>query len=200
MSKKIHLVIIVLFLILANLVLVFQYRNTIRKAQMKAGKENIILRKTLADAELSTLAWASSVSIPQRKIQTEYLDVLPPNGVLVVRLSDKQCSTCIDQLIFEIRKHLTDIGPDNLIVMYSSKRDHHINQQFRLRLLDPVKFISIPDSLELTPLDQFRIPYLFLINGAGDVQASFLPFPATTKYTSIFLKHIANQFNKSYEN
>lgn len=200
MNKQVHLVLIVLFLVLANLVLVFQYRSTIKKNRIEADQKNIYLTKTLADAELTNLAWATSVSIPPRTIPIECLEVLPSEGALIVRLSDDQCSSCIDQLLFEIRKHLADIGPDNLIVMYSSKRDRQINQGFRLRLLDPVKFINVPDNMEVTPLDQFRIPYLFLINASGEVQASFLPYPATEKFTGVFLKHIANQLHKSYEN
>jgi len=200
MNKQIHLVLIVLFLVMANLVMVFQYRSTINKTRMEAGQENIYLKKTLADSELTNLAWATSVSIPPITIPKECFEVLPPNGALVVRLSDDQCSSCIDQLLFEIRKHLADIGADNLIVIYSSKRDRQINQGFRVHLLNPVKFVNVPDNLEVTPLDQFRIPYLFLVNDTGAVQASFLPYPATEKFTGVFLKHIANQLHKSHEN
>jgi len=199
MKKQVHLALIILFLIIANLILVFQYRSTLRKDRMKAEEENVILSNTLVNAELANRAWATSVSIPPRKIPIECLGALSSDNILVVRLSDKQCSSCVDQLLFEIRKHLTDIGSDNLIVIYSSKKDHYINQQFRVRLLKPVEFIEIPDSLEVTPLDQFRIPYLFIVNGNGYVQASFLPYPANDKLTGVFLNHIANQFHNSYE-
>jgi len=165
---------------------------------MKADQKNISLSTTLGNAELTNLAWATSVSIPQKTIPVEYLKNLPPEGALIVRLSDNQCSSCIDQLLFEIRKYMKDIGPEKMVVMYSSKNDHQIIQAYRLRLLAQVKFIKVPIDVELTPLDQYRIPYFFLINDAGEVQTTFLPYPATEKFTGIFLNHIATQF-KSYE-
>lgn len=199
MKRQTHLVLIVLFLLMANLILAFQYRSSINKSQNQYQHQRALFNKAISDNELISIAWATSASISSDLIPKDYTDQLPENGALVIRITDKQCSSCIDQLIFEIRKYLNEIGQKNLIVMYSAKKEKHIDQAFRQRLLKSVKFIKTPRDLELTPLDKYNIPYLFLIDGTGHVKASFLPYPATEKFTGIFLNHIANQLNKSHD-
>lgn len=199
-KKQIISLLIIFFLLMTNTVFFLRSGAELRQSRQELKKGRVLLHKMRCDYELIQQAWATSAISQMQRITLDPEKRIPAHGALVLRISEKHCSSCVDQLIFEIRKHLDPIGLENLIVLYSSDQEGPLNSKARQRLLFPATFVRFASNRNVTALDQFGLPYLFTINAGGEVLSSFLPYPVGEKYTEIFLKTIEKQFTAEDEN
>ncbi len=139
-------------------------------------------------------AWAVSASSGVSMLPEQCLKEIGLKEALIVRISDQYCSTCIDQLLFQIKKYISLIGPDKLYVVYSGQSKTQMQLKKRSRLIKPIKFIEIPVGLTLTSLDRFYVPYLFIAR-EGYITKSYMPFPVNEQHTKTYLDNFVQNLN-----
>ena len=195
MRRSLHSVVIIVLLLTINLISVFQYKKEIRG--LRTDNEN--LQKNVADLSsnfyLTQYAWATSSMGEQNFMLKNYLEDSIPEGAIAVRLSDLQCSSCVDYLLFQIKKLYSDKSVPKLLILYSASDERAILYPSRLRLLKHARFVKIPEDVLITPLDDLKIPYLLSINKEGKILSTFLPENAEESIISHYLKHAVTNLN-----
>jgi len=192
MKRGIHTVVIIVFLILINIVSIYQFRHQIQEVNI----ENEALHRNFADlnsnSTLTQQAWATASAGEDSFLLYEYLEDPIPNGAIAIRISDLQCSSCVDFLLFQIRKLYSDKEIPELLILYSATDEKTILFPSRLRLMRHATFINIPEDVAISPLDDLRIPYLLSLNKEGEVLSTFLPENVEESIIEIYLKHATN--------
>jgi|SaaInlV_200m_DNA_2_1039689.scaffolds.fasta_scaffold07874_5 hypothetical protein len=172
------------------MVLWLQYRQKMSHLIMEKAQMQIDWDQLFEEHKYTRNVWALTASSNNPKLPAECFDKIGLKQSLVVRISENHCSTCVDQLLFQVKKHLESIGHQQIIVLYSGQTPAFVKQKHRTHLLDPVRFIEITDSIPLCSMDQFNLPYCFLTQG-GFISNTFLPYPANDNFTSTYLNNIA---------
>jgi hypothetical protein len=170
-------------------ILFFQFRNEIKFLRFENKKLTKDYEEVKADRELTQFAWATSSCNYEDANIGKLLPQEISGGAIAVRLTDLQCSSCIDYLLFQLRKYSDKEILSQLLVLFSAENESLIKLPFRLRLLNQACFVNIPIETELTPLDQLNIPYLLSINGEGYIQSTYLPYNASDENIDIYLRH-----------
>lgn len=192
MKYAIQLITLVTILIFLNLISIFHYRNKLDQVNNEIKQLSQEYADLSSNSDLTQFAWATSSCGNQDTRIKQFLPETLPDGAIAVRISDLQCSSCIDYVLFQLKKLLSDMHSEPLFVLYSAKNEKHIKHPFRIRLLSEAIFIRIPEDVEITPLDRINIPYLMTLGIDGNVQSTFLPYNASEENIEAYLNHISN--------
>lgn len=119
---------------------------------------------------------------------TDYIGLMKK---LVLVVSDRHCSTCVDQLLFLIRNEIPAIQRNNILVLYSSGDKNHSQWEYRKKILTGVSFLEMEDFSLGLAMDSLDIPYLFMAGPERLATLSYAPFPSLESQTKDYLKLIS---------
>ena len=186
--------VIISLLILSNLLVWTQYRVKAHELMSEKSIAQSSYEQLLGNYKETRTAWAVSASSEVSVLPEQCLKEIGMKKALVVRISDQHCSTCVDQLLFRIKKYISLIGPEQLYVVFSKHEANQMQLKKRVRLIKPIKFIEISEDLTLTSLDQFNIPYLFIAR-EGHITKCYMPFPVNEQHTTTYLDNFVHNLN-----
>ncbi|MCD6347086.1 MAG: hypothetical protein J7L96_06680, partial [Bacteroidales bacterium] len=190
--------IIICLLLISNLLVWMQFRSKTRDVVSEQQQIEASYNQLLREYSETRKAWAVSAAANNQRLPEQCEKVIGLKKALVVRISDQYCSTCVDQLLFQVKKYIKQIGPEQLFIVYSGHSPAFVQLKSRSKMVEPVRFIEIPEDLKVSSLDEFHVPYFFIAQ-KGFITSTFMPYPVNEQHTAIYLDNIAQNMHQKYE-
>jgi hypothetical protein len=113
---------------------------------------------------------------------------------LVLVLSDRHCSTCVEHLLFTLKNEVPEIKRDHLLVLFSAGEKTRPLWRHRQMILTGVQFLEIADQSLQLAVDSLEIPYFFVTGPEHLAGLSFTPYPSLEVQTREYLKEIKQRY------
>lgn len=113
---------------------------------------------------------------------------------LVLVLSDRHCTTCVDQLLFTVKNEISGINRVHLLVLFSMQGPTREQWSTRQKILTGVEFLEIPDRSLQLPMDSLEIPYFFMTGPEHLAGLSYAPYPSLEVQTKDYLNIIERRY------
>lgn len=108
---------------------------------------------------------------------------------LVLRYSELNCNTCIDEQINNLNKISQNLGIENIILLTSYE---HYTYMQKFKKVNKIKFAiyKIQDELE-KDLEDIGLPYYFVLNNSNfRINNTYIGMKEIPELTTTYLKHI----------
>jgi hypothetical protein len=122
------------------------------------------------------------------------IDYLSKSKKLVLVLSGRNCSTCVDQLLFLVKNEIPEILRSHVLVLYSIKGSAKEQWIHRQKILTGTEFLEIGDQSLQLPMDSLDIPYFFMAGPELVTGLAFAPYPSLEIQTKEYLNLIRQRF------
>ncbi|MFO7616458.1 MAG: hypothetical protein R6V75_04335 [Bacteroidales bacterium] len=119
---------------------------------------------------------------------------------LVLFLSDRHCSTCIEQALFALKSRLPEIGAENIRVVYVSRSGSGPEWSHRRLILPGAPFGRIEPGGPAGWLEESGFPVFFLAGPTPSAASPHLYLPLEESQNEYYLDQIALLFPNSSEN
>ncbi|MFH0760504.1 MAG: hypothetical protein V2A67_03245 [Bacteroidota bacterium] len=106
-------------------------------------------------------------------------DILIGHPRLVLYLADDHCDSCVEQIVFSIKKIAPEIGISNLVVFYSSPDLSSSKWKKFIAILPEIRFYRIFMGNLNMPVIKSGVPFLFISDSTLKAQTPMLIFPET---------------------
>ena len=114
-------------------------------------------------------------------------DILQGGPRLILYLADDHCDSCVEQILFSIKKIIPLMGTSNLVVLYSTFDLSSSKWKKFMRILSVIRFYRIlMENLDI-PLVKSGVPFLFISDSTLNVQTPMLIFPDAEEAVSDFI-------------
>jgi len=113
---------------------------------------------------------------------------------LVLVLSDRHCSTCVDQLLFTVKNEIPEFSRENLLILFSASGPTRSQWSNRQKILTGAEFLEIEDKSLNLPIDSLGIPYFFMTGPDHTAYLTFTPYPSLEVQTREYLKLIKQRY------
>jgi len=115
---------------------------------------------------------------------------------LVLVLSDRHCSTCVDQLLFTVRNEIDAENRNNILILFSVTGSTRAQWTHRQKILTGVEFLEIRDKSLHLPMDSLEIPYFFMTGPEHLADLTYTPYPSLEVQTKEYLNLIEMRYFK----
>ena len=111
-----------------------------------------------------------------------FSEKLKRSPILIFRFWGSNCQTCIDTEIQRMVQSLTEVDPDKVIILVSDK---NVNDLSYFKKVNRVKFeILLVEKEDIKiPMEQYNIPYLFILSPDGFINSVFIPERNENKFS-----------------
>jgi hypothetical protein len=130
----------------------------------------------------------------QNGITTNLKNYFGDSKKLILVLSDRHCSSCVDQLLFTVKSEIPEISRNNLLILYSMQGSGREIWTRRHQILAGVEFLEIPDKALNLPMDSLGIPYFFVSGEEKVASLAFTPYPSLEAQTKEYLYMIKKRY------
>jgi hypothetical protein len=114
---------------------------------------------------------------------------------LVLVLSDRHCSTCVDQLLLMVKTEIPEFYRNNILVLFSTEEQaSRVQWQHRKRILQGAEFLEIDDRSLNLPMDSLGNPYFFITGPDQIAGFAFTPYPSLEAQTKEYLGLIKERY------
>ncbi|MCX6226882.1 MAG: hypothetical protein NTV01_19395 [Bacteroidia bacterium] len=113
---------------------------------------------------------------------------------LVLVLSDRHCSTCVDQLLFTVKNEIPEVYRNNILILFSVNGPTREQWNHRQKILTGVEFLQIQDKGLKLPMDSLAIPYFFITGPEHLANLAFTPYPSLEVQTKEYLNLIEKRY------
>lgn len=129
-------------------------------------------------------------------ISGDLRDFIGSSKKLILVVSDHNCSTCVDQLLFMVKNEIPELNRERILILFSADGKTRSQWRQRQRILTGSKFLEIPDKCLGMPMDSLEIPYFFISGPDYLAGQTFTPYPTLDAQTREYLKEISNRYLK----
>ncbi len=133
---------------------------------------------------------------PEKGSVSDLNNYIGPSKKLVLVLSDRHCSTCVDQLLFALKNEINEIHRDNLLILFSVQGPTQAQWRQRQKILTGVEFLEIQDKSLHLPMDSLDIPYFFMTGPEHLAGLTYTPYPSMEEQTKEYLNLIEKRYFK----
>jgi hypothetical protein len=174
--------------------------NDHRSRYIQANKELYLLNRS----------WEFSVKSNERQLPDpvrvqsiagesgSFVNYLNKSKKLVLVLSDRHCSTCIDQLLFLVKNEIPFLYRDRILVLFSAGEHSRGQWERRQKIFAGTDFLEIDDQSLNLPMDSLGSPYFFVTSREQAAMLSFAPYPALEAQTKEYLSLIKQKYFNPY--
>ena len=109
---------------------------------------------------------------------------------LVFRYSELNCNVCYQKVLDELSGLIKKIGPENILIITSYSNQRELYNFMRINNITKNVFNIGSATLGL-PVDDYDVPYLFVLDRSLKTKLLFIPFkqnPVMTKKYFLFVK------------
>ncbi len=114
---------------------------------------------------------------------------------LVLVLSDRHCSTCVDQLLFLVKNEIPEFYRNNILILFSTEengtREPWLHRQ---KILTGAEFLEIQERSLQLPMDSLSNPYFFMTGPDQMTRFAFTPYPSLEAQTKEYLNLIKQRY------
>jgi len=121
-------------------------------------------------------------------------DIVDEKPRLVLYLADNHCDSCVEQIIFGIKKTITDIGVSNLMIFYSAQDLSSAKRLKSESILPEIRFYRIFMGKLSIPAINSGVPFLFIIDSSLKMQAPLLIFPTMEEWAGTYIRLMALKY------
>jgi hypothetical protein len=149
-----------------------------------------------AGSELSRLL--SYQQVVDGEIQSGILyDYIGTSSKLILLLSDRNCSTCIDDVLFRLKKVSFRIGVENILVAYIRFDSPETVWHQRSLIIPEIKFIELKEQDAITSGNVIDLPFLFLAGPSMKTDMAYIYLPSMDDPNEKYFEMVANRFQHS---
>jgi hypothetical protein len=125
--------------------------------------------------------------------QTIHPDLLFGHKRLVIYLSDTMCSSCVDQLLFDVKKNISEslFGRILVICQYQNE-DENVIWESRRFILPESQFMRLRSLIPLVDNSLCPGPVLFLTSKDQQIEFPFVQRPSTEEWITPYLEAVQN--------
>lgn len=118
-------------------------------------------------------------------------DILNGNK-LILRYTDLNCHTCIEEQIKNLETYIDSIRIKNIAVIVSSDNPIYLNS---FKKINKIKFPIYNISKEQNKyFEDIGLPYFFILTLKGKMTNTFVPYKEMPEFTNNYLHSIYNQY------
>lgn len=119
-------------------------------------------------------------------------DILDGNNKLVLRFTDLDCHTCIEEQIQKLDSYVDSIGINNIIYIVSTDNPVYL-KGFKLRNNIKVSVYKISKEKNRY-FEDIGLPYFFVLTLDGKITHTFVPYKEMPEYTNDYLHIIYKRY------
>jgi hypothetical protein len=121
-------------------------------------------------------------------------EMIGNTGRLLLILSWRHCSSCIDQLLFTMKQNIPVEGRKQVDIICCSDRDDDRSWEYRRKILPGVRFVKISGSGLKLPADSLEVPYFTVVGRELRTTQTYIPYPSLAEETEAYIHLIANKY------
>ncbi len=196
MKDSRFLMIGLIIMVLTNLIFWLNHQKQLSQLGRQLDRSEVSNGELFEAYDRTKLQWARTAGFAVANIPECYRSKLGQEPKLVIRLSGQHCSSCVDQLVFEIKSQIHQFKQQQLTVLYSQKTNEELHLKNLKTVLQPTRFIEINDDQAFGGFDQIGLPYLALYKD-GMLLSPFVPYPSNEEYLKNYLCTMAKTLRKN---
>jgi len=174
--------------------------SAIREAAYWSNHDYLMIRRAWMYSIASDAHSLTALSLVREHGSADRLrQVVGESEKLVLVVSDQHCDSCVDALLFCLKKNLNQLGRKNLLVLFGAGSGNRNLWESKQLILPEVPFLEIPDKGLGLPADSLHTPYFFVTGPELTTSMTFLPYPTREEHTEVYLNLIANRFTQNIE-
>lgn len=111
------------------------------------------------------------------------------DNILVIRYSQMNCQTCVDDQLKVLKQILPENILENIVLLakYNSTKN-----MYQFKRLNQIKAPIFKLDEDITPIDNLNIPYFFCVNKEGIIGKVFIPSKVNPEFTKEYLKQVVD--------
>ncbi len=117
------------------------------------------------------------------------LNELIYDNTLVFRFSGYSCDACINFIVDKLKYHFTDFSSNNRIILMSSE----LNPKFKQNFYGKSTINFLDNNLGM-PIEQKKVPYLFVVNKNKEANMVFIPDTMFPELVDLYLENVKKRF------
>jgi len=99
---------------------------------------------------------------------------LNKSPILVFRFTGSQCQTCINTEIERMTEFLRDLSPEKVVILVSDKNLQDLSYLKKVKKINFEIYLVKKEEI-IIPLEQYNIPYSFILTPDGFINSVFIP-------------------------
>jgi len=112
---------------------------------------------------------------------------------LILYLDENHCDSCVDLLIFSIKKTLPEIGYANFLILYAA-RDYPSKWMKIKTILPEAAVYRLDDQSLVIPAVELKVPVLFVCDSSLYAESPIPALPGMQELISSYLKTIQSRY------
>lgn len=206
MNKKYISIIIFLVLVLTVLfyiIFAYKYRmqekdkviqDTAEKKNICESTRRVIISNTFLQFETTASKIEDFIISSNGESQKKKLsDYFSGNNKLVLRYNEDNCSSCIDHSLEALLEYKDAIGIDNILIIATVKNNRKLKAFIDKFENLNIQIINTDSEINL-PIEEYNIPYFFMMNKDLKIKMLFVPIKELPDNTARYLDIISERF------
>ncbi len=206
MNKKYISIIIFLVLVLTVLfyiIFAYKYRmqekdkviqDTAEKKNICESTRRVIISNTFLQFETTASKIEDFIISSNGESQKKKLsDYFSGNNQLVLRYNEDNCSSCIDHSLEALLEYKDAIGIDNILIIATVKNNRKLKAFIDKFENLNIQIINTDSEINL-PIEEYNIPYFFMMNKDLKIKMLFVPIKELPDNTARYLDIISERF------
>lgn len=206
MNKKYISIIIFLVLVLTVLfyiIFAYKYRmqekdkviqDTAEKKNICESTRRVIISNTFLQFETTASKIEDFIISSNGESQKKKLsDYFSGNNQLVLRYNKDNCSSCIDHSLEALLEYKDAIGIDNILIIATVKNNRKLKAFIDKFENLNIQIINTDSEINL-PIEEYNIPYFFMMNKDLKIKMLFVPIKELPDNTARYLDIISERF------
>jgi|SRR5690554_834788 len=206
MNKKYISIIIFLVLVLTVLfyiIFAYKYRmqekdkviqDTAEKKNICESTRRVIISNTFLQFETTASKIEDFIISSNGESQKKKLsDYFSGNSQLVLRYNEDNCSSCIDHSLEALLEYKDAIGIDNILIIATVKNNRKLKAFIDKFENLNIQIINTDSEINL-PIEEYNIPYFFMMNKDLKIKMLFVPIKELPDNTARYLDIISERF------
>ena len=206
MNKKYISIIIFLVLVLTVLfyiIFAYKYRmqekdkviqDTAEKKNICESTRRVIISNTFLQFETTASKIEDFIISSNGESQKKKLsDYFSGNNQLVLRYNEDNCSSCIDHSLEALLEYKDAIGIDNILIIATVKNNRKLKAFIDKFENLNIQIINTESDINL-PIEDYNIPYFFVMNKDLKIKMLFVPIKELPDNTARYLDIVSERF------
>jgi hypothetical protein len=169
-------------------------QDTAEKKNICESTRRVIISNTFLQFETTASKIEDFIISSNGESQKKKLsDYFSGNNQLVLRYNEDNCSSCIDHSLEALLEYKDAIGIDNILIIATVKNNRKLKAFIDKFENLNIQIINTDSEINL-PIEEYNIPYFFMMNKDLKIKMLFVPIKELPDNTARYLDIISERF------
>lgn len=117
------------------------------------------------------------------------LQLIDNSFSLIFRFDESNCKTCVETEIERLKEYIVDIDEGNVLILVSGMNVRDVKYFKLANNINFAMYLIAKTQLNL-PLEEYNIPYIFLLSSSGLTRSVFIPELYEKRFSDDYYEHV----------